>query len=203
MRVLRQGFSGSLLVVLANALTWNSSLPARGYNSWFAFDVHLNGESGHRAFSLGDHGTPAPMSSYAPSETNMRSNADALVSTGLAAAGYIFCNMDGGWQGGRYSNHSVYANASAFPSGLAALGDYMHARGLLFGGYTDRGPETCDGHTGSLNFEAPDAAQYAAWGMDYVKVRREAAAAGCGGKSHPASLYAQEDSCFATQSHGA
>lgn len=131
----------------------------------------------------------------------MRSNADALVSTGLAAAGYIFCNMDGGWQGGRYSNHSVYANASAFPSGLVALGEYMHARGLLFGGYTDRGPETCDGHTGSLNLEALDAAQYAAWGMDYVKVRRDAAIAGCVCKSHPA-VTTQEDSCFATQSHG-
>lgn len=111
----------------------------------------------------------------------MRSNADALVSTGLAAAGYVFCNMDGGWQGGRYANHSVYANATLFPSGLAALGEYMHERGLLFGGYTDRGPETCDGHTGSLNLEALDAAQYAAWGMDYVKVcsgKRDADGAG-------------------------
>lgn len=118
-------------------------LPARGFNSWFAFDVHEN-------------------------ETNILSNAEGLVSTGLAAANYTLVALDGGWQGGR-KNGTVFENSTSFPSGLLSLSRKIHALGLQFGAYTDRGPETCDGHVGSGGNEVADAKFYASIEADYLK----------------------------------
>jgi alpha-galactosidase len=53
---------------------------------------------------------------------------------------------------------------------MKALADYVHGKGLLFGLYTDLGPKTCAGRPGSLGFEDLDAASYAEWGVDYIKV---------------------------------
>ena len=63
-----------------------------------------------------------------------------------------------------------------FPSGMKALGDYIHSKGLKFGIYQVPGERTCaqtcggyPGATGSLGHEAQDAATFAAWGVDYLK----------------------------------
>jgi alpha-galactosidase len=58
-----------------------------------------------------------------------------------------------------------------FPHGIAALADYVHARGLRLGIYTSAGTLTCDarGFPASLGHETADAASFAAWGVDYVK----------------------------------
>lgn len=63
-----------------------------------------------------------------------------------------------------------------FPSGMKALADYIHARNLSFGIYTDVGNLTCLGYQptqpkrpGSCGYEDLDAATYAAWGVDQVK----------------------------------
>jgi alpha-galactosidase len=45
----------------------------------------------------------------------------------------------------------------------------VHGKGLAFGIYTDAGTATCQGRPGSKGFEVADAAQYAAWGVDYIK----------------------------------
>ena len=134
--------------------------PPRGWNAWFAFDVSLN-------------------------ESHMRDAADGLVALGLRDLNYSYVNLDGGWQGGRFPNGSVFENVTRFPSGMRALADYVHEKGLKFGSYTDRGSSTCDGRTGSLGREALDAATYAAWGADFVK------SDSCGGDMSHAGALAQ------------
>ena len=128
--------------------------PFLGFNAWFAFDTSLN-------------------------ETLIRAQADAMVSLGLRDLGYQYINLDGGWQGGRDAGGKVVGNTTKFPSGMKALGDYIHSKGLLYGMYTDRGGKTCDGAVGSAGHEADDVATYAEFGADFVK----------------------SDSCSATQSH--
>ena len=59
--------------------------------------------------------------------------------------------------------------ASKFPSGMRALGDKIHALGLKFGIYSCAGKTTCEGWPGSYGYEEIDAADYAAWGVDYLK----------------------------------
>lgn len=66
--------------------------------------------------------------------------ADALVSTGLKAAGYNYLVIDDGWQElSRDANSRQQANKTKFPDGIAALADYVHHRGLKFGIYSDAG----------------------------------------------------------------
>ena len=52
---------------------------------------------------------------------------------------------------------------------MKALADYVHAKGLKFGLYSDAGTKTCQGRPGSRGYEFQDARQYAAWGVDYLK----------------------------------
>src|SRR5690606_39433032 len=56
-----------------------------------------------------------------------------------------------------------------FPSGLKALADYVHERGLKLGIYSDAGTKTCAGRPGSQGHEYQDALQFARWGIDYLK----------------------------------
>jgi alpha-galactosidase len=49
------------------------------------------------------------------------------------------------------------------------LADYLHAKGLKLGIYSDAGDKTCQKRPGSRGHEFQDAAQYAAWGVDYLK----------------------------------
>lgn len=46
---------------------------------------------------------------------------------------------------------------------MAALGEYIHSKGLLFGLYSDAGYKTCEGRPGGLGYEKVDAATYAKW----------------------------------------
>jgi alpha-galactosidase len=99
--------------------------------------------------------------------STVRETADALVSSGLAAAGYVQVNIDDGWQGGRDADGNLISNAK-FPD-MKALGDYLHERGLKFGLYSSPGPRTCAGYEGSFGHEEQDARTFAAWGVDYLK----------------------------------
>jgi len=102
-------------------------------------------------------------------EELIRATADALVSSGLRDAGYTYVNLDDCWHGTRDDAGNIQPDPSRFPSGMKALGDYLHARGLRFGIYSDAGTTTCAGRPGSQGHEYQDARQYAAWGVDYVK----------------------------------
>ncbi|HEY6448223.1 MAG TPA: alpha-galactosidase [Acidobacteriaceae bacterium] len=103
-------------------------------------------------------------------EKVIRETADTIASNGMKDAGYEYVNLDDCWQISRDANGNIVADTSKFPSGIKALADYVHSKGLKFGLYTDVGSKTCAGRPGSLGHEYQDAKQYAAWGIDYVKV---------------------------------
>ena len=60
-------------------------------------------------------------------------------------------------------------SAKRFPNGMKAIGDYIHSLGLKFGIYSDAGERTCETLPGSFGHEEQDAADYASWGVDYLK----------------------------------
>ena len=102
-------------------------------------------------------------------ENDIREMADALVSSGMASAGYDHVFIDDGWQGGRDNKNNIIADPIKFPSGIKALADYVHSKGLKLGIYSDAAPLTCAKYTGSLNFEEQDARSFSDWGVDYLK----------------------------------
>ncbi|KAF8389534.1 hypothetical protein HHK36_024049 [Tetracentron sinense] len=97
--------------------------------------------------------------------------ADAMVSTGLSALGYEYINLDDCWaELDRDSKGNLVPKASIFPSGMKALADYVHSKGLKIGIYGDAGTLTCSKKMpGSLGFEEQDANIFASWGIDYLK----------------------------------
>jgi alpha-galactosidase len=97
----------------------------------------------------------------------IRAIADALVDSGMSDAGYVYVEIDDGWQGERDANGVLHASAK-FPD-MKALGDYIHGKGLKFALYTSPGPKTCGGFTGSYGHEEQDAKTFAEWGIDYLK----------------------------------
>lgn len=95
--------------------------------------------------------------------------ADAMVSSGMKDAGYLYIIIDDCWQVGRDSNGKIIADSLKFPNGIGPLADYIHSLGLKFGIYSDAGTHTCAGRPGSKGFEREDAESYAEWGVDYLK----------------------------------
>ena len=103
-------------------------------------------------------------------EKVIRDTADIIASNGMKDAGYEYVNLDDCWQISRDASGNIVPDPSKFPSGIKALADYVHSKGLKIGLYTDVGTNTCAGRPGSAGHEYQDAKQYAAWGIDYVKV---------------------------------
>jgi alpha-galactosidase len=104
------------------------------------------------------------------SEQLVRKTADAMVNTGLKDAGYSYVVIDDIWQGGRDSvTGLLYPDRERFPSGIKALADYVHSKGLKFGIYTDAGTQTCGRKPGSFGYEVMDAQTFASWGVDFLK----------------------------------
>ncbi|KAG9301673.1 hypothetical protein G9A89_016744 [Geosiphon pyriformis] len=119
-------------------------VPSMGWNSWNKFACDIN-------------------------EKLIRETADALVSTGLRDLGYKYLNLDDCWQKSRTFRGDIVPDKNKFPSGMKALADYIHERGLLFGVYSSAGFWTCQRRPGSLWREDNDAQQYAEWDVDYLK----------------------------------
>ncbi|GAB3224572.1 hypothetical protein GCM10027423_60440 [Spirosoma arcticum] len=118
--------------------------PPMGWNSWNKFGCNVD-------------------------EKLIREVADALVSTGMKAAGYTYIKIDDCWHGDRDSLGFIHPNPQRFPSGMKALSDYIHSKGLKLGIYSDAGSQTCGGKPGSRGYEFQDAQTYAKWGVDYLK----------------------------------
>jgi alpha-galactosidase len=118
--------------------------PPMGWNSWNKFGCNV-------------------------SETLVREVADAMVASGMKDAGYQYVVIDDCWQVGRDASGAIVPDPERFKSGMKALADYVHSKGLKFGLYSDAGARTCEGRPGSNGFEVEDARQYAAWGVDYLK----------------------------------
>ena len=119
-----------------------AATPPMGWNSWNHF---------HRTID----------------DKTIRAQADAMVSTGMRDAGYIYLNIDDTWEGERDAQGNIQTN-SKFPD-MKALADYVHSKGLKIGIYSSPGAKTCAGYAGSLGHEEQDAATYASWGIDYLK----------------------------------
>lgn len=93
-----------------------------------------------------------------------------MVSLGLKDAGYTYMNIDDCWSlAQRDSNNHIQADPAKFPSGMASLGNQLHAWGLNFGIFSAAGTKSCESGAGSLTFEQYDAADFASWGVDYLK----------------------------------
>jgi alpha-galactosidase len=103
------------------------------------------------------------------SEEMIRRQADAMANSGMKAAGYQYIVIDDCWQKTRDADGNIQPDPERFPSGIKALADYVHSKGLKFGLYSDAGSLTCGGRPGSAGHEFQDARQYAKWGVDYLK----------------------------------
>jgi alpha-galactosidase len=118
--------------------------PPMGWNSWNKFACNV-------------------------SEKLIKEMADAMVTSGMRDAGYVYLVIDDCWQIDRDAQGNILPDPQRFPSGMKALADYVHSKGLKFGLYSDAGTLTCQKRPGSRGYEFQDARQYAAWGVDYLK----------------------------------
>ena len=100
------------------SLKTNTKAPLMGWASWNNYRVDIN-------------------------EDIIKSQADAMVSSGLKDAGYSFINTDDGFFGGRDQNGNLLVHKERFPSGMQSLAAYIHAKGLKAGIYSDAGSNTC------------------------------------------------------------
>ncbi len=100
-------------------------------------------------------------------DTTVRGMADAMVSSGMRDAGYVYVNIDDTWEGVRDAQGNLGSNKK-FPD-MKALADYVHSKGLKLGIYSSPGPRTCADYPGSYGHEQQDAKTFAAWGIDYLK----------------------------------
>ncbi|MGD0464522.1 MAG: glycoside hydrolase family 27 protein [Tepidisphaeraceae bacterium] len=146
----------ALAVIVCSAAAVLAAAPARGqelaptppmgWNSWNTFQTRID-------------------------EHLIESTADAMIASGMRDAGYINVNLDDGWsEKQRDANGNLVGDLKRFPSGMKALGDYLHARGFKFGLYNCAGTLTCAGYPGARDHEFQDAKTYASWGVDYLKL---------------------------------
>jgi len=107
-------------MMVCNAFLMNAQVapPTMGWSSWNTFAVNI-------------------------SEDIIKGQADAMVSQGLKDVGYLYINIDDGFQYGRLSNGKVRIHPQRFPHGLKVVSDYIHSKGLKAGIYSDAGDLTC------------------------------------------------------------
>ena len=129
--------------------------PPMGWNSWNCFSCNIN-------------------------EAQIREIADLMVSTGMRDAGYVYLNIDDCWQVARAEDGTILVDKKNFPSGIKALADYIHSKGLKAGIYSDAGVSschsisdpTCPGVQGGLyGYDLLDAKLYFdEWDFDFIKI---------------------------------
>ncbi|HEX2099583.1 MAG TPA: glycoside hydrolase family 27 protein [Candidatus Synoicihabitans sp.] len=119
--------------------------PPMGWNSWNTFAGNIN-------------------------EAVVRETADAMIRNGMRDAGYTYIVIDDTWSlKQRDADGNLVADPEKFPSGMKALGDWLHDRCFKFGIYSCAGRLTCGGYPGSWGHEFQDARTFASWGVDYLK----------------------------------
>src|SRR5436309_14237376 len=102
--------TAALLAPLALSQTSSSLAPTppMGWNSWNKFGCNV-------------------------SDKLIRGMADAMVTSGMQAAGYKYVNIDDCWQVSRDTKGTIVADAERFPAGMKALADYVNGKGLKLG----------------------------------------------------------------------
>lgn len=119
--------------------------PPMGFNTWNTFASNIN-------------------------EALLKTTAEAMIKNGMRDAGYTYIVIDDCWcLKERDENGNLVPDPAKFPSGMKALGDYLHDRGFKFGIYECAGSKTCGGYPGSQGHEYQDARSFASWGVDYLK----------------------------------
>lgn len=119
--------------------------PPMGWNSWNTFETKID-------------------------EKLVKETADIMVASGMAAAGYNYIVLDDGWMTKeRDTDGNLVPDPIKFPSGMKALVDYVHAKGLKFGLYNCAGTHTCAGYPGTRGYEYQDARFYANLNIDFLK----------------------------------
>src|SRR5678816_2952614 len=124
------GVLGALTASVAFAQKFEglAKTPQMGWNSWNKFACNVN-------------------------EQMIRETADAMVKSGMKDAGYLYVNIDDCWHGERDAKGFIHPNVEHFPTGMKALSDYVHSKGLKLGIYSDAGWKTCGGRPGSRGHE--------------------------------------------------
>lgn len=118
--------------------------PPMGWNSWNTFGKNI-------------------------SDDVVRGVADKFIELGLKDLGYQYVVIDDHWEGGRDAAGHLIPHPNKFPGGMKVLADYVHAKGLKLGIYSDASEKTCGGEVGSYGHEADDANTFAGWGVDFLK----------------------------------
>ena len=119
--------------------------PPMGWNSWNTFAANID-------------------------EQLIKGTADTMIANGMRDAGYVYIVVDDCWEAmERDANGNIVADPKKFPSGMKALGDYLHSKGFKFGIHNCAGTLTCGGYPGGRGHEFQDALKYAVWGVDFLK----------------------------------
>ena len=129
--------------------------PVMGWSSWNTYGVNI-------------------------SDTLIMRQADAMVASGLKAAGYQYVNIDDGYFGGRDDEGNLQLNKARFPGSMRVVSDYIHSLGLKAGIYTDAGANTCasiwGGDTGGYGSaiygheEQDSKLFFKNWNFDFIKI---------------------------------
>ena len=183
----------------------------QGFNSWNFYHCNIdentvkavldaiatNGmkEAGYQYVNIDDCALPPAFADFRRVPRNLRRNL-------CQQREMFFVSHDkktsvvAGWQVERFPNGTIQPDPVRFPSGMKALADYAHSKGLKFGvctipqqqplplapfactalpyaesavSDTARGSKTCQGRPGAYAHELIDAKTYCDWGLDYLK----------------------------------
>ncbi|GAA4298607.1 hypothetical protein GCM10023163_19790 [Aestuariibaculum suncheonense] len=113
-------------------------------------------------------------------EDIIKGQADALVNSKLNEFGYNYLNIDDGYFGGRDENGNIISHKTRFPRGMKDMADYIHAKGLKAGIYSDAGINTCASYwdkdtigvgMGLYGHDKQDLNLFLKeWGFDFIKI---------------------------------
>ncbi len=111
-----------------------------------------------------------PVQGCSPTASYVSNRIALMASIGMPN-GFVI-QLDDGWMSPnpRTQGQALQWNSSNFPNGIAPLAAYAHSFGFKFLIYTSSGTTTCCGYPASVGNEYPDMAEFASWGVDWVKV---------------------------------
>ncbi|XP_052758079.1 uncharacterized protein LOC113513446 [Galleria mellonella] len=96
---------------------------------------------------------------------------DTFYKEGYQEAGFEYIIIDDCWSEKKRDEYGrLVPDKKRFPRGMKFIADYIHARGLKFGMYTNIATTTCMRYPGSRGHFSTDAKTFAEWGVDYLKV---------------------------------
>lgn len=129
--------------------------PVMGWSSWNTYRININ-------------------------EDLIKKQTDAIIYRGLKDAGYSYINIDDGFFGWRDRSGRLHTHPERFPNGLKGIVEYIHAKGLKAGIYSDAGSNTCGSiwdkdpngiDVGLYGHEQQDAELFFnEWEFDFIKI---------------------------------